>query len=160
MTIDIRIRGTEEECDAYCAWIRKTAEVRSISDWYPDTRKNKQSKLGRVYIQIGETSEELPKKKSRKKGQMQVGLCHFCHEEKKQAILMWDGNGGYAGVCPECAENYLDEQYVGNFIKKEHPEAYAQLLRKVNPQFKGVYNGPSGMQEIWDDGFDPLEGME
>lgn len=157
---DIRIRGTEDECGAFVEWMKKRiAGLRSVSGWYQDNRRGQQSMLGRVYITIGDLQE--PKQEApQEKATMQIGTCHFCKEDgKKLAILMWDGNGSYAGVCPDCARTYLDEQYAGNYIHLTHPESYAQLQRKLNPKFLAIYSGPTGMQDIWDEGSDPMEGM-
>lgn len=158
--MDIRLRGTSEECDKFTDWLNKKLELRTVSDWYMDNRKCRSSILGRVYISVGEIKEKSEAPTKAPRGSMEMGICHFCGNKKKLAILMWDGVGSYAGVCEECGRTYLNEQYVGNFIKKTHPETYRALERVVNPKLLGVYSGPSGMQTIVDNGTDPLEGME
>lgn len=160
--MDIRLRGTSEECDEFTEWLKKKLELRTVSDWFMDTRKCKSSVLGRVYISTGGIKEKDPAPTAAAPAAegMKVGVCFYCGKSRKLAILMWDGVGSYAGVCEECGRAYLNEQYVGNFIKKTHPETYRALERKVNPKILGVYSGPSGMQTIVDNGTDPLEGME
>lgn len=158
--VDIRLRGTSEECEKFTDWLNKKLELRSVSDWFMDNRKCKTSVLGRVYITTGPIKEKKSSSTASPRGSMNEGVCHFCGNNRKLAILMWDGKSSYAGVCEECGRTYLKEQYVGNYIKKEHPETYRELERLTNPKLLGVYSGPSGMQTIYDKGHDPLEGME
>ena len=51
----IRITGTEQECADFVAMVIRTvpnAYIRSISDFYPNTRKCTYSNEGMVYIDI------------------------------------------------------------------------------------------------------------
>lgn len=47
----IRITGTKEECQTFADDLELYYEVRSVSDFYPNTRKNIRSKEGRIYIE-------------------------------------------------------------------------------------------------------------
>lgn len=56
--MEIRIRGTREECDAFVRMVRKTvpaACIKTISGFYPDTRKCAFSTEGRVYLSFRES---------------------------------------------------------------------------------------------------------
>lgn len=165
MTTDIRIRGTSEECRAFVDWMKRHLHIRSVSDWYKDNRRGQESILGRVYMSIGDIEEknpeasEISEASEKEPGTMRTGRCHYCKQEGQLAVLMWNA-GTYAGVCPACARAYLDDQMIGNFIKKEHPETYAQLRRTANPQPVGIFQDPTGSQTIYEGAADPLEGME
>ena len=49
----IRLTGTKEETKAFAEHLDAKYEVVSISEFYPNTRKNLKSKEGRVYVDVG-----------------------------------------------------------------------------------------------------------
>lgn len=51
MQMKIRITGTKEECLTFAEDLEMYYEVRNISEFYPNTRKNIKSKEGRIYIE-------------------------------------------------------------------------------------------------------------
>lgn len=56
--MEIRIRGTREECANFVAMVRKNVPeeyIKTISGFYPDTRKCAFSTEGRVYLQFRES---------------------------------------------------------------------------------------------------------
>ena len=48
----IRLTGSEKETIAFADMLDKVYDVVSISEFYPNTRKNIKSKEGRVYMEI------------------------------------------------------------------------------------------------------------
>jgi hypothetical protein len=48
----IRLTGSEKETIAFAEMLDKVYDVVSISEFYPNTRKNIKSKEGRVYMEI------------------------------------------------------------------------------------------------------------
>lgn len=48
----IRLTGSEKETIAFAEMLDKVQDVVSISEFYPNTRKNIKSKEGRVYMEI------------------------------------------------------------------------------------------------------------
>lgn len=60
--MDMRIRGTRAECAAFIKIVRESVPeeyIRSISKFYPDTRKCSYSNEGRVYISFRETIAQI-----------------------------------------------------------------------------------------------------
>lgn len=47
----IRITGLQEECDKFVEDLRIYYDLVNVSAFYPNTRKQKESKEGRVYIE-------------------------------------------------------------------------------------------------------------
>lgn len=47
----IRATGTKEECLLFLSDLELYYDVRSASEFYPNTRKNIKSKEGRIYIE-------------------------------------------------------------------------------------------------------------
>lgn len=47
----LRITGTEKECLTFADDLELYYEVRFVSEFYPNTRKNIKSKEGRIYIE-------------------------------------------------------------------------------------------------------------
>lgn len=48
----IRLTGSEQETCIFADMLDKIYDVVSISEFYPNTRKNRKSKEGRVYMEI------------------------------------------------------------------------------------------------------------
>lgn len=53
--MDIRITGTKQECYQIAEDFKTFYDIISISDFYPNTRKCKESKEGRVYVKMNMT---------------------------------------------------------------------------------------------------------
>lgn len=56
--MDIRIRGTREECAKFVEMVKRTVPscyIKNISGYYPDTRKCAYSTEGRVYLSFRDT---------------------------------------------------------------------------------------------------------
>lgn len=168
--MDLRIMGTKEECRAFTDMVRKTvpeSSIKSISGWYANKRKDEFSTEGRVYISFRETITELPpaalpeEKKSEERSP-QVGRCYFCKKSPRALAILMLNRDRYEGVCPECARRYLDEQYVGSYLRETHPEIYEKIMKKLHPKILGVYMSGHDAQTIYDDGghidWDELEG--
>jgi hypothetical protein len=49
--LKIRITGLQEECDKFVEDLRIYYDLVNVSAFYPNTRKQKESKEGRVYIE-------------------------------------------------------------------------------------------------------------
>lgn len=48
----IRLTGTNDETKDFIEELKKNFEIISISEFYPNTRKVKESKEGRTYIEL------------------------------------------------------------------------------------------------------------
>lgn len=60
--MEIRIRGSREECAAFVEMVRRTVPepyIKSISGFYPDTRKCTYSNEGRVYLSFRDGIAQL-----------------------------------------------------------------------------------------------------
>lgn len=67
--MDVRIRGTPEECARFVEMVRRTVPaeyIKTISKYYPDTRKCSYSTEGRVYLSFRETFTGLALKEGAK----------------------------------------------------------------------------------------------
>lgn len=163
--MEIRVMGTDEECSQFSDMVRRNVPkeyIRSISKWYANRGYTTE---GRVYIKFKDTYsgaslegprelQEAPTEDPKeaptvdKKTSPTYGQCYFCRSKGSQMVLMWD-NDRYRGACEKCARKYMDQQWIGSALEKEHPEIYEELYKKTHPKLRGVLHDATGFHEVW-----------